>query len=464
MKLSLRVKLTITYVALSLFLVCSLLVVSNYFLEKKFQSYIVDTLQKTNQDIVALVENAYGEKGEVPSENALESIGYSAFAQGLILKVSDAEGSRLFSMDSNHMQMCDAMIQGMQEHMANVYPGFAGEYVEKTYDIQKNGAVIGSVTLGYYGPFYYTDQDAQFLKVLNQIFLGFGILFLLIAIALGVFIAGKISGPIKKAIDNTKQIELGNYGSRIKAVSNTKEMDQLIHSVNALSGTLQRQQTSKQRMARDYAHELRTPLAALQSNIEAMIDGIWEPTSARLESCREEVLRLTRMLMDIDKLVEIENNSDRLNKTHFNLGDVVEQVLRTYQAELDKKGIAVITDLRPCELDADQDKITQVIINLLTNAIKYTEAGGTISLSSYRRDAQAVFTVTDSGVGIAAEDLPHIFEHLYRADKSRNRETGGSGIGLSVVRAIVDAHGGTVEVESEPGKGSRFTVKLPIEA
>jgi len=461
MKISLKMKLTISYVLLSLFLVSSLFVVSNYLLEKKFQSYIMKTQEKKNDNIVNLVTNEFEENGTATSADAFQNIGNTALSEGLVLMVNDLNDVQLFCMSDDYSEMCDNMIESMSTHMASIYPNFNGQYVQKSYDILKDNTKIGSVTLGYYGPFYYNDQDLQFLDVLNKIFVAVAILFLAIAGVLGYFMANRISRPIKKVIDQTRQIEAGDYSDRLTSTSRTNEINQLIHSVNALAKTLERQQISKKRMASDYAHEFRTPLATLQLNLEAMIDGIWEPDTKRLESCREEILRLTRMISDIDKIVKIENNSISLQKTKFDLAKVVDQIVLTFQPSIVARNINMETQTTECEIYADKDKIVQVIFNLLSNALKYTDDGESIKIIVNKYSNKAELIVSDTGIGIAAEDLPNIFENLYRVDKSRNRSTGGSGIGLSVVKAIIDAHDGSISTKSKLTKGSEFIVILP---
>jgi len=462
MQLSLKMKLTISYVLLSLFLVSSLYLGSKYFLEQKFQSYIIGTQEIANQDIVNSVSNEFGENGETPNIAILENIGKTALSQGLVLMVNDTNNTELFCMSTLDSQICDNMIESMRTQMASIYPNFKGEYTQKKYDIIKNNTLVGTVTLGYYGPFYYNEEDIQFLDVLNKIFISVAAVFMLIAGLLGVFMANRISRPIGKVIDQAREIEAGNYTERLTIDSKTREINQLMHSINALAITLDQQQISKKNMARDYAHEFRTPLASLQLNLEAMIDGIWEPTTERLDSCRQEILRLTRMISEIDKIVKIENDSLILQRTKFDLASVIEQVVLTCQPDVSVKNIKLETSNSICEIYADKDKITQVIINLLSNAIKYTDDNGTIKIIAKKDKRKVELIISDTGIGIGSEDLPNIFQHLYRADKSRTRDTGGSGIGLSVVKAIVEAHGGEIEVKSELNKGSEFTVTLPI--
>jgi signal transduction histidine kinase len=215
----------------------------------------------------------------------------------------------------------------------------------------------------------------------------------------------------------------------------------------------------------DVAHELRTPLTCLQGNLEALIDGIWEPTAERLMSCHEETKRLTKLVEDLSALTRIEWQGIPLNKSDFDLSDLLRLVAQSFENAAREKGIAITCDnLPPLPVTADYDRIKQVFFNILSNAVKYTDAGGVVlrgrrldrlSHSDYTQRCEV--TVADTGIGIPSEDLPHIFERFYRTDKSRSRATGGSGMGLTIAAAIVQAHGGTVRAESG-GEGRAFTV------
>lgn len=462
MNVSLKIKLTISYVLLSLFLVGSLLFVSNSILQNKFQDYVVNTQEKKNHNIVDLVANEFGDNGEFPNMDVLESIGNTALSQGLILMVTDIKDNQIFCMSNLDSQVCSNMIENMRSNMTKIHHSFDGQYVEKDYDVIKNNQKMATVTLGYYGPYFYNNEELKFIEVLNQVLVGVGILFLLIAALLGLYMANRISRPIREVIAKTRQIEEGHYHERLDLISDTKETNQLIQSVNRLAETLEKQLDSKKRMARDYAHEIRTPLAALQSNLEAMIDGVLDVTPERLEICRTEILRLTKMISDIDKIVQIESDSVKLDKTRFDLSQIIHQVVLNFQPELTGKQIEMDISTSPCEVLADKDKMIQVIINLLSNAIKYTDQGGKIQITACQFTHKAEFVVSDTGQGISEDDIPNIFDHLYRTDRSRDRNTGGSGIGLSVVKAIIDAHGGHIEVKSQLGKGSDFIVTLPL--
>ena len=166
------------------------------------------------------------------------------------------------------------------------------------------------------------------------------------------------------------------------------------------------------------------------------------------------------MVSEVDNLVRVKKQEDVPIKTFFDLSDMTAQVLRSFETNIQSKKIHLSHDKENCRAYADPDKLSQVIVNLVSNAVKYTNPGGHIRIRTYNKGSLAVFCIEDDGIGIEEKDLSHIFEHLYRADESRNRDTGGNGIGLCVVKSILEAHGGQIEVHSKPQNGSRFVVTV----
>jgi signal transduction histidine kinase len=304
----------------------------------------------------------------------------------------------------------------------------------------------------------------MFLGALNTILLGSGIFALVLAAAVGWILARNVSDPIRKTVGAAKRMSCGDYASMIVDSSNIRELDELTMSVNSLARSITTQENLRKQLTADVAHELRTPLATIGTHIEAMIDGVWEPTRDRLSSCYEEIERMGRLVRDMENLARVESGALKLGKTRLDLREIAESTIRNFEAEIRAKGIDVRVDGEIPEIEADRDRISQVFVNLISNAVKYTNDNGSITVTLSETDKTARVDVTDDGEGISEGDLPFIFERFYRADKSRNRTTGGSGIGLAVVRSIVSSHGGTVEVESAPGNGSRFRVELPKDA
>lgn len=460
MKMSLKAKLILSYTALSLLLVMALLVVSNVLLEKQFSQYILQKQEEKNQSYVDAVLAEFEQNKQLTTDGFV-ALGQKAFNDGLILMIRDDQNHEVFCMSCYDQMRCEDMISAMERTMQSRYPGFKGEYVEKQYTIESEGILYGTVTLGYYGPYYLLDADIRFMDILNNLFVAIAFIFLAVAIMIGYFMANRLSKPIQEVTMKAKEIEKGHCDCRIDIHSTTTEIQGLINSVNALAITLDAQQNLKKRMANNYAHEFRTPLAAIQSTIEGIIDGIFDATPERLENIRQEILRLSRMVNQIDKLVELESDDKTLNKTKFDLKNLIIQVVTTFEMQCEEKKIDVSMNLVQSEIVADHDQIGSVISNLMSNAIKYTDNNGKIKIQLVNHKEMIQLIISDTGIGIAKEEIPLIFEHLYRTDISRSRKTGGSGIGLSVVRMIILNHGGDIKVDSELNKGTTFIINLP---
>ena len=213
----------------------------------------------------------------------------------------------------------------------------------------------------------------------------------------------------------------------------------------------------------DIAHELRNPLAIIKSHLEAFEDGVWEPTRERIKLTVDEIDRLSKMISEIEKLTSIENAGNGIVLGSADLSNLTERVAMTFDPLYRSKSVDLKREIEAdVFLAADETKIRQAVENLLSNALRYTDSGGTVTLSLVRSDGAADIKVSDTGIGISEQDLPYIFERFYRTDKSRTRSSGGLGIGLAITRAIVEAHGGKVMAESREGEGSTFTITLPL--
>lgn len=462
MKIKLKWRLTISYLIISILLVLSLYIVSNYFFQKQFQRYVIDQQNVKNKEIVQIVTNAYSESGQAPSLNFFEEFGDTLLDQHLILSVYDNDNKQLFCMACYKRSNCLHTINNMKKIMEDIYPNFKGEYVEEQYEIIKNDEILGYVKIGFFGPFFYSDNDQNFIKTFNNIFIGIAIISFIISVILGLIMANTIEKPIKKVIKRTKLISEGDYSRTVDIKTNTPEITELADSVNVLANNLKNQLIIKKQMAGDLAHEFLTPLTTIQNGIDAIIDGVFEASPERLQNLKLEVERLARMVYEIDNLVTNTDDNLKLNITKFNLSDIIKTILKNFESEIYSKNIKINFKNKKCDIYADKDKISQVIINLISNAIKYTNDNGNIIIDISQTKNNILFTIADDGVGIKKEDLPFIFEYLYKVDKSRSREKGSSGIGLYVVKNIVEAHNGTIEVTSKVDAGSKFTVTLPI--
>lgn len=460
MMYSLRSKLSLTYVLITLLCVALLSVLINVFLERQFKDYIINNMERKNNEIVNSISQQFGGNGKW-ADNVIENIGVNALEEGLIVKVIDSSGRVIWDATVHNNGLCQQMIVHMSQNMSSHFPNWKGEYIEKKYPLESNFKEIGSVEIGYYGPFYFNDNDLAFLNALNKVLAIVGVVSLLFALLLGAFMAKRISNPISRVISTAEMISKGYFNDRITENSNTKEICQLTSTINNLAETLEKQEVLRKRLTGDVAHELRTPLATLQSHLEAMIDGIWKPDTDRLKSCHEEVMRINRMVGDLEKLARYESENLVLNKERFDITGLIEKIVQNSEADFLKKELNLKFYGEEEIIFADKDKITQVLVNLISNAFKYTPAGGAVEINVKGSDDMTEISVKDNGIGIHQDDLPNIFERFYRADKSRNRLTGGSGIGLTIAKAIIEAHKGRIEVRSALNEGTEFIVYLP---
>ncbi|NTW72786.1 MAG: HAMP domain-containing histidine kinase, partial [Eubacteriaceae bacterium] len=237
-------------------------------------------------------------------------------------------------------------------------------------------------------------------------------------------------------------------------------LNSLSESINNLSAALERQENLRKRLTSDVAHELRTPVTTLQSHLEAFIDGVWEPDQKRLRGLHEETVRIGNMINDLEKLSRYDYEA-RLDLSNFDLADILQSIQEMYGIKFSESKKILKVDSEHLPFTGDKDRIKQALVNLLDNALKYTKEKDQVEIRAFLEKRNIVIEVKDTGTGIREEHLPYIFERFYRADDSRNRSTGGSGIGLSIVKSIVEAHGGTISVTSKPEEGTCFRITLP---
>ena len=282
------------------------------------------------------------------------------------------------------------------------------------------------------------------------------------ACGLGFFVAGRLSRPVINAIERTKQISKGDYDTKEKFSSvGIRELDDLTKGVEDLGRSLDGQEKLRRRLMIDVAHELKTPLTVVRTQIEAIADGILEPTQERLNLCVNEMKRLGGLIGNVEELSRIEGESLAIHTKKTDMKKFLEPVIESFKPVFEKSGINFSSELEDklfCEIDENQFR--HVIDNLLSNALRYTNSGGSVKIKSYSHENEILIDVSDTGIGISKEDLPNIFERFYRADESRAKVTGGSGVGLAIVKATVDAHGGKISAESVKGKGSCFKIKM----
>lgn len=287
---------------------------------------------------------------------------------------------------------------------------------------------------------------------------GAGVLAMIVSLLVSVL----FTRPIGELIAATKAIATGNYSRRVQ-VHSDDELGELSHALNTMAASLQENQRLQQDLVTTMVHELATPLTNLTGYLEAMNDGLiqGQKRDATLLLMKEETARLSSMVTEVRELSQLQNPSFQLHRRDTDLPKLIEKVIAQMEPQLTEKSLRVefIKEaLSPLQLDPD--RLIQVLQNLLKNAITHSPTKGLITVTLTQKKTRVYLHIQDQGPGIKASDLPHIFERFYRADASRSRKTGGLGIGLAVVKEIIEAHGGRVRAESEAGQGSRFSISF----
>jgi heavy metal sensor kinase len=460
-KYSLKTQLSLSIALVALLTVALISVAANIFIRRQFEDYITKRHQQRAESILSELDRQYSSEVRAWDEDFLHVVGMQALYDGYIVKISGPLKEVLWDAETHDMSACVQMMEDISRKMENRVPGGEGKFTVKDYDLTRDGQVVATVGISYFAPYFYNDDDFRFLNSLNVILAGSGIFSLVLAAAAGWLLARRLSDPIRKTAGIAKQMSRGDYDARMEEKTNTSELDELMRSVNQLALSLNKQEKLRKQLTADVAHELRTPLTNVATHIEAMLEGVWEPTRERLTSCHEEIRRIGRLVRDMEDLAKVESDNFKLDKTQVDLRELAEKTLRHFEADVAARKLNVSVEGHCPDVWADRNRLQQVLTNLFSNAVKYTPPNGAFRVVLSDTDSSVLLVVEDNGIGISESELPFVFERFYRADKSRSRSSGGSGIGLAVVKSIVTAHGGKVEVESRLNQGSRFRVILP---
>jgi signal transduction histidine kinase len=309
--------------------------------------------------------------------------------------------------------------------------------------------------------------DAAFRDALMRALLVSGALATCAAIVLSLFVSHQITRPVRRMVSATRRIGGGHYAERVvvPAADRGDELGELAASFNDMAASLENTERYRLELVGDVAHELRTPIATLQGNLEGLLDGVVKPSEETWAKLHTEAGRLRRLVDDLQELSRAEARQIPIVARPVAPRMIVEAAVGRVEPHFAEKGLSLTTTVLPPlpQVLADSDRAVQVLSNLLTNALRYTLAPGTVEVGAMRQGGYVAFRVRDNGIGIASDALPHVFDRFYRVDKSRSRALGGSGIGLTIAKALVEAMGGRITAES-PGldQGSTFTFTLPV--
>lgn len=436
-RLGIRGRLAIALIAVALLAVGLSTLFSNLGLRPNVDQAAHERLQSSAVHAAGVASVVYGDSGAW-TPNALRTLGHLAAIDGLRLAVLSPSGQPLG---------------------ASMSPPRFGAYSARA-PVVVSGRRVADIVVERTDGQLLTPEEMRLQHSLDRLHLVAGLASVGLALLSAVVLAQTLSRPLRRIRYAAERVSGGDLEARAPA-GGGPELTALAETLNRLAETLEREEELRKESVADLTHELRTPVTGILSRIEAAQDGVLKDEAANLAAMHEEASRLSALLDDLSHLAEAQRPGLLLRKGLVDLAQVGERQARSFSPRFKEKGIDFATDLRPVDVEGDAGRLEQVVANLLSNALRYTEPGGSVSLRVDATSDTTLLEVRDTGIGISEEDLPHVFTRFWRGEKSRSRETGGAGIGLSIVQELVRAHAGRVEVASSPGKGATFRILLP---
>lgn len=356
---------------------------------------------------------------------------------------------RTFLLDANHQ-----LVQGIQ----------LKDPPDLEYSLELNQQIIGYLGLYQRTGFNESSEDAKFLEKQNRTLFIIALMTLLGSMLVAFLLTRQLVRPIQRLRHSTSELANGNYATRIAELG-SDELGQLSSDFNQLAQRLQDHEQARQQWIQDIAHELRTPLSILRGEIESIQDGINQADEQTIYSLHQETLHLQRLVEDLYTLSMSDNGALSYQKTELDLLKVLTDSLDQFEHSFAESGLnleLILPKHTKAILQADEQRLQQLFHNLLKNSLRYTDAPGTLRIELKTIDDFAEITLADTAPSVPDEALSHLFERLFRVDSSRNRLTGGAGIGLSICHNIVEAHGGSIQASHSALGGLQITVKLPL--
>ena len=459
---SINSKLIISFTLIMIVTILSIKLFVNTIFKDSFEKYVDDSNKvEVNHLIEFDLKNLY--TNESWNTEFIENLGIEAIRKGIAIEIYDKNDNKVWSVFEDEKVLSDKTLNDISKNMKSIEKQWDNYFEELKVDINddEGNILVGYAYIGHYASTYYMENDVEFFNAINRIIIIIGVISISSIIIISIIISRSIAKPISKVSKMTKYIGEGNYKNKLNYKSNIMEIDDLINSINKLSNELNDQENLRKQLTGDIAHELRTPLTSIKGHLDAIIVGIWEPTNERLNSINEEVKRITNLVDELRKLAKFDSGKDNLNKEIVNLKNYIKSIAYNYEGKALEKNIVIKYQLENIEALIDKEKFAQVIINILSNAIKYNNGNNEIYIKVFKKNNSINISIKDSGIGIPKSEYKNIFERFYRLDKSRGSNEKGAGVGLTIAKSIVNAHGGEIEVYSEINKGSEFIISLP---
>jgi signal transduction histidine kinase len=451
MKNSLTRKITLAMVALAVGGILFTALLTNGVLGWNFQRYLRNVQEEQNRLIVETLAELYGEATSWMSVR--RSTMHVGSTTGTQIRVYDNQGELIADSLAGMTQgMHGRRWQHAQEQRGQTY----------VYPLVVNEQQIGDVEITHLGQEgLWTGEAVVFRQTVRQTAFYTGLIAILVATIVGTLLSRRLTARLAGLSSAAERWGDGHFGIRV-AEEGDDELAVLGGAMNRMAGRLEEQSKLRKKLTGDISHELRTPLTTIQSYLEAFLDDVLKPDRENVKAVLDETHRLGRLVNDLQELTNAEYRARDVAFSIVNLNEFTAREAERIRPLLQQKEIELVVQKYHSQIGAlaDEALLERVLGNLLANAYKYTSAGGTVTVSVFEEGERVGVRVTDTGIGIAEEHLPYLFERFYRADPSRTRATGGTGIGLAIVSELAEAMGGSVDVQSQPDKGSTFRLLL----
>lgn len=444
-------QLSRNFIFVTMLSIAFITIIANFSITFLFSNYIKEVRNRDDIKVIRYVEKTYEDYYGFSSQGLMSILHYT-FSEVVTVRLRDMQDNIIWNSST------DNMISDMGGEKVN-----ESRLSFQNYPMNYNGKQIGSIDIGRLKSIISSFEDQQFIFTINTVFAIAFMFSVILAKLSSSRVSKNFLEPIYQIINNTELMKEGKYKGLKDAKTNTYELQELSDSIKKLSERLSYQESLRKRMTSDMAHEIRTPLSTLQSHIEAFMDKIWVPDTEKLTIVYEEIIRLTKLINELTDLSIIESDEINVNLEEINLSTLMNKIVDSFEPMILNKNITLNKNISDSiAIIGDKEHFNRIFSNIISNAYKYTNENGKISVILKQSFNKVTVIVEDTGIGIPKEDIKLVFERFYRSDLSRNRGTGGTGIGLTITKSLVEANNGKISIQSEVGKGTKVICDFPI--
>lgn len=444
-------QLSRNFIFVTMLSIAFITIIANFSITFLFSNYIKEVRNRDDIKVIRYVEKTYEDYYGFSSQGLMSILHYT-FSEVVTVRLRDMQDNIIWNSST------DNMISDMGGEKVN-----ESRLSFQNYPMNYNGKQIGSIDIGRPKSIISSFEDQQFIFTINTVFAIAFMFSVILAKLSSSRVSKNFLEPIYQIINNTELMKEGKYKGLKDAKTNTYELQELSDSIKELSERLSYQESLRKRMTSDMAHEIRTPLSTLQSHIEAFMDKIWVPDTEKLTIVYEEIIRLTKLINELTDLSIIESDEIKVNLEEINLFTLMNKIVDSFEPMILNKNITLNKSISDSiSIIGDKEHFNRIFSNIISNAYKYTNENGKINVILKQSFNKVAVIVEDTGIGIPKEDIKLVFERFYRSDLSRNRGTGGTGIGLTITKSLVEANNGKISIQSEVGKGTKVICEFPI--